>query len=147
MNFLMRFFFFSPLGVSNCLMGGYIICPFHTFVSASKPCCFCGFVFFLLLGVLESSHFPLECTVSGLLTAFLSWRHCCLEVSECSGSDHRLCSQTAWVCPLLFLRQSHTSGSLLSSSNKNIGRSNKYKDVSTLFVSLYFILIFFGGVR
>lgn len=41
----------------------------------------------------------------------------------------------------------HTSGSLLSSSNKNIGRSNKYKDVSTLFVSLYFILIFFGGVR
>ena len=102
------------------------------------------FCFFLLLGILGSSHFPLQSTVSGLLTAFLSWIHCCLEVSEYSGSDHRPCSQTAWVWPLLFLRQSHTSGSLLS-SNKNVGRCNKYKDVSALFVSLYFILNFFGG--
>ena len=70
---------FFSLGVSNCLMGG--VCPFQRFVTASKPCCFCVFVFFLLLGIVESSRFPLESTVSGLLPAFLGWIHCCLEVS------------------------------------------------------------------
>ena len=99
---------FFPLGVSNCLLGG--VCPFHTFDTVSKPCCFCGFVFFFSWESwdLPISHFNplcLDFSLPSLAGFTVAWR-CQSTVVQTTGLVARLlgfghCSSSGSPTPLV----------------------------------------------
>lgn len=139
MNFLLYIF----LGVSNCPFWGALFAFFiHLSVIISKSCFFWYWVSF-------SFHPPVliwsGCSVSGLsLLPFwagfaMPWR------PWAYWFRLWLCSHTVWVSSLFCLQQVYISGALLSSSNENILRHNKHKDIADLFEDLDFILIFWPG--
>lgn len=142
-------------GVSNCPFWGALFTFFIRLNVTLKIIFFLYWVSFSLenLGIFrlpvliwnDRSLIRSKCFWSPL-TAFLCWICCVLEALEHSSSYHYFASPLPGFNHSSASDELYTSDALLSSSNENILRCNKYKDIADLFEDVYFILILFGQV-